>query len=299
MPPPPPQAKMAAPTTHPVCWPCSSWPPTRCGWRWSGPRPCRRRQPTAVGQQAAAAAAGACFLPACDPPRTRAPLARGQAAPRRRAHAAALAAAAGRYAPQEVCVLLHPRDAKGGALAAGADCQVVILNEEAQPVLCSRGSRGAPLMQCSPGGRVRIEQAGWQAGNRGACVQVAGPSLALQAFRQRCRRLSIAVPPTGATLHEPVLRVDGAAAGGVVKVPARRKATGCASASVIKRPDASFPCCSQCGQAGCPCPRQAQGWERGSGCWAPGGGPHACATPPLLTLTAGVVARAGCRQWGR
>lgn len=41
-----------------------------------------------------------------------------------------------RIAPQEVGVLLHPRDAKGAALGAGGDGQLVVLNKEAQAVLC-------------------------------------------------------------------------------------------------------------------------------------------------------------------
>lgn len=39
-------------------------------------------------------------------------------------------------APQEVRVLFDARDAKGGALRAGGDGQVVILDEETKPVLC-------------------------------------------------------------------------------------------------------------------------------------------------------------------
>ncbi len=43
--------------------------------------------------------------------------------------------------PQEVGVLLNARDAKGAALAAGGDGQVIVLHKESQTILCGCTSR--------------------------------------------------------------------------------------------------------------------------------------------------------------
>lgn len=62
--------------------------------------------------------------------------------------------------PQEVCVLLNAGDAKGAALAAGRDSQVVVLDKETQPVLCTRGAERALSTLCAE------QSASWQGRRR-------------------------------------------------------------------------------------------------------------------------------------